>query len=444
MKAPLKIALLYCLIGILWITLSDRFLLVFLTKNELLALTYLQTIKGFFYVFSTATLLYFLIQSHDQRQRQHIRTLEELNANLIHQREIIERTHHDLEESEKRYSNLFQICPLPMWVFDSVSYKFLDVNLAAISHYGYSRDEFLNMTIMDIRPANEVNRTIDVVDNTLSGNDPFFKGIFHHVKKDDTLIEVEIRSDFFVFKGNKARIVLINDVTELLHMQRSLKEAYENIIHSEDRERERFAAELHDGITQNLVAIKHFISMVDAKEQCLKENPIFAMLEGLVDNTIKECRQIVYDMRPKLLFEIGLHGMLISMCDKLNLAKGIQINYILDNRMDELLQPSVKFHIYRLLQENFNNTLKHAQATQIDLQVICENKNVTITFLDNGIGLDSALIKSETCFLGIKHRLVPINGAFTIESVLGTGTKFTYTIPFSSEPIASTIDQSCM
>lgn len=437
MKASLKIALIYCLIGILWITLSDRFLLVFLTENELLSLTYLQTIKGFFYVFSTATLLYFLIQSNDQKQRLQIRRLEELNTHLIHQQEVIEKTHHELEESEKRYSNLFQICPLPMWVFDSMSYKFLDVNLAAINHYGYSREEFLEMTIMDIRPVNEVNRTIDVVDNTLSGIDPFYKGIFHHIKKDDTLIEVEIRSDFFIFKGNKARIVLINDVTELLQMQRSLKEAYENIIDSEDRERERFAAELHDGITQNLVAIKHFISMIDSKEQGLKENPVFSMLEELVENTIKECRQIVYDMRPKMLYETGLVGMIKSMCDKLNLAQGVQINYQLDDKIDEVLLSSTKFHIYRMLQENLNNTLKHSEAKKIELLIICENNEVKIEFSDNGIGMDPDLINSESSFLGIKHRLVPINGTFHVECGLEHGVKFNYSIPVSNDQIES-------
>lgn len=288
MKAPLKIALIYCLIGILWILLSDQFLLVFLTKNELIALTYFQTIKGFLYVFLTALILYFLIRSNYLKQLGQISKLEEMNADLKLQRTINEKTFQNLKESEKKYSNLFLLCPLPLWVFDSVSYRFLDVNLAAINHYGYSREEFMEMTIMDIRPANEVNRTIDVLDNSLKGNNVYYKGVFQHVKKDGSVIDVEIRSDSFKYKDYSARLVLVNDVTELFKMQRSLKEAYENIIHSEDRERERFAGELHDGITQNLVAIKHFISMIETKDNDVKDQPIYPVLKELVDNSIKE------------------------------------------------------------------------------------------------------------------------------------------------------------
>lgn len=431
MKAPLKIALIYCLIGILWITLSDRFLLVFLTKNELLALTYLQTIKGFFYVFSTATLLYFLIQSNDKRQRMQINKLEELNNNLTKQRQLNERTKDELTESENRYSNLFQICPLPMWVFDSVNYRFLDVNQAAIQHYGYSRGEFLEMTIMDIRPVHEVNHTINVVDNSQSGKSPFYKGVFQHAKKDGTITEVEIRSDFFDFKGRKARIVLINDITELLKMQRSLKEAYENIIHSEDRERERFAAELHDGITQNLVAVKHFISMMAENDNGIKEQPIFPVLEELVADTIKECRQIVYDMRPKMLFESGLIGTIKSMCDNLNLANGMQITYHFDDKIDELIESTIKFHIYRLIQENFNNTLKHANATCIEIKLFIDNTDLKIEFSDNGKGIENDILYSESSFLAIKHRLIPINGTFNIENQKEGGVKFTYKIPLA-------------
>lgn len=431
MKAPLKIALIYCLIGILWILLSDQFLLVFLTKNELIALTYFQTIKGFLYVFLTALILYFLIRSNYLKQLGQISKLEEMNADLKLQRTINEKTFQNLKESEKKYSNLFLLCPLPLWVFDSVSYRFLDVNLAAINHYGYSREEFMEMTIMDIRPANEVNRTIDVLDNSLKGNNVYYKGVFQHVKKDGSVIDVEIRSDSFKYKDYSARLVLVNDVTELFKMQRSLKEAYENIIHSEDRERERFAGELHDGITQNLVAIKHFISMVETKDNDVKDQPIYPVLKELVDNSIKECRQIVYDMRPKILQESGLVGMIKSMCDNFNMVNGIHITYQFDDDIDDLIQPSIKFHIYRLIQENFNNTLKHANASLIELSFKYENSAFLIEFSDNGKGIDRDIIDNETSFMGIKHRLIPMNGEFKIENIVEGGIKFSYRIPTS-------------
>lgn len=141
---------------------------------------------------------------------------DELNAVTLYKSIIYslerKRFTNSLKESEKRYSDLFHLSPLPMWVFDTETLQFLDVNEAAINHYGYSFGEFLSMTIKDIRPEEEIN----MLDNTLAKDlkTSVHKGIFKHKKKDGAIIHVDIQSSALMYKDKKAKIVVSTDVTE--------------------------------------------------------------------------------------------------------------------------------------------------------------------------------------------------------------------------------------
>lgn len=120
----------------------------------------------------------------------------------------------ELEESEKRYSDLFQLSPQPMWVYDLETLEFLNVNNAAIRHYGYSLEEFLNMTIRDIRPEEEMDKLNEALLVTRKTATYHYNGISRHRKKDGDIIQAEIQSNGIYINGRKARVVLINDITE--------------------------------------------------------------------------------------------------------------------------------------------------------------------------------------------------------------------------------------
>src|SRR6266545_2795641 len=128
------------------------------------------------------------------------------------------RAEEELRVSEKRYRLLFEKNPFPMWVFDKETLAFLAVNEAACGHYGYSRDEFLSMTIKDIRPPEDVPALLHRISEERAGYRR--SGIARqHQKKDGTLISVEITSDPLVFDGRDARLVLANDVTARLRAE---------------------------------------------------------------------------------------------------------------------------------------------------------------------------------------------------------------------------------
>jgi diguanylate cyclase (GGDEF)-like protein/PAS domain S-box-containing protein len=143
---------------------------------------------------------------------------------IILARDITERklSEEAVRERDARYRVMFQANPLPMWVYDLRSLRFLAVNDAAIGHYGYSMEEFLSMTIEDIRPAEDIPFLKDALANkVMQGGEK--SRIWRHRKRDGTLIDVEITSHRLGFGDYDAVMVLAHDVTERLKAERHLR-----------------------------------------------------------------------------------------------------------------------------------------------------------------------------------------------------------------------------
>jgi len=134
-----------------------------------------------------------------------------------------------LEESEEKYSELFHSSPLPMFVFEIETQNFLDVNEAFIEHYGYSRDEFLKMNLMEIRPFEE----FPSLERLLAGDDCDHKnhrlGVFKHLKKNGEVIQVDIRSNLIQYKGKNAEVTIATDITERLNYIKAIEQQNERL-----------------------------------------------------------------------------------------------------------------------------------------------------------------------------------------------------------------------
>ena len=137
------------------------------------------------------------------------------------------RAEERLRASEEWYRLLFDANPLPMWVYDIETLAFLGVNDAAVSHYGYSRAEFLGMRITDIRPADEVPKVLAAA--RAPDSPEFDGGVWHHRTKDGETILVEVVTHALTVLDRPARLTLAHDVTERKRAERELRETNDTL-----------------------------------------------------------------------------------------------------------------------------------------------------------------------------------------------------------------------
>ena len=128
-----------------------------------------------------------------------------------------------LKTSEEQYRLLFETNPMPMWAFDVETSRFVAVNNAAVEHYGYSRDEFLEMTIFDVRLPEYAHEVLSL-EERLKGGAVDLAGR-HHLKKDGTVIDVDLTVHLLPFGDRATRLVLINDVTQKKAIEAAFRES---------------------------------------------------------------------------------------------------------------------------------------------------------------------------------------------------------------------------
>ena len=341
-----------------------------------------------------------------------------------------------LQRSERNYHELFAANPNPMWVFDLEALAFLDVNDAAIYRYGYSREEFLQMTIMDIHVPEENERLRDAIARTDSGYAAL--GAWRHRRKDGTEMLVEINSHPILFAGRQAMATLAHDVTAQRQAEQALNVAMDRLrtlstrlIDAQENERRNVSRELHDEIGQSLTAIKIML-------QTMKRNPgggLDQLGEAIViaDRALDQVRDLSRMLRPSHLDDLGLVTALRSLSDRLSRSTGLDIQVIASSDT-ERLPGGIETACFRVAQEALTNVMRHAQASRVDLTVQPAPDGVRLQVRDNGQGFDAdaALAVAGRVSMGLlsmQERAQLAGGRLTIQSVPGTGTTVDLWLP---------------
>lgn len=181
---PTTTVIIYVICGIAWILGTDALLLEFQRELSLRFLWFGQHFKGILYILLSSFLLHGLIKRNMSR----------------------------LELSQKAYMRMFRENPQPMWIFSTKDFRFLEVNDAAIRLYGYSREEFLQITILDIRPPDDIPRVKE--NSQEAGTGTITSGQWRHYKKDGTLMYVRVEAFSTNYDKHPAEVVSIFDITE--------------------------------------------------------------------------------------------------------------------------------------------------------------------------------------------------------------------------------------
>lgn len=205
MPSEVRISLVYLIAGAIWITTSDAIVFGLFGRNPLL-LEIVQSVKGIGFVGFTAFLLFVLLRREFLKQRHQMA---------------------QIAEQEEKFHHFFVNHPQPMWVYDLETQVFLDVNDAALAHYGYNRPEFMGLTLKNICSPEELPR----LEENLRQPAIFLENrrCWQQRRKNGSLFSVEIASHHILYEGHPAVWVQLEDVTEQQQAETALIESEQRL-----------------------------------------------------------------------------------------------------------------------------------------------------------------------------------------------------------------------
>lgn len=209
------------------------------------------------------------------------------------------------------------------------------------------------------------------------------------------------------------------------------------IIQTEERERKRFAKDLHDGLGPLLSTVKMSVSSLAQMKHDAISQEIVENTELVINEAIKSLKEISDNLSPHILNNFGLLRALNNFCNKINVARTIKINLESDLK-DERFDSNVEVVLYRVICELINNTIKHAKAKKIDLSLTKEGDYLTIVFKDDGKGFDVKKIMEQPSGSGmglsnIYSRINSLKGEINVESEHKKGTLVTIKVLMNGE-----------
>lgn len=205
------------------------------------------------------------------------------------------------------------------------------------------------------------------------------------------------------------------------------------IIETEENERQRLARELHDGVGQLLSATKLNLSSLENNKCTPEEKLRLVNSMDILDESIREIRNISHNMVPDILLKFGLKRAIEDFILRINQTKKLEIHFECNGFEENSLEDTDKLMLYRLIQESVNNTIKYAQATNMTIQLSGDINEISLLMEDNGKGFDieEAKRKGGIGFKNMQLRTEYLKGKLEIDSSPKNGTTIIIEIPLS-------------
>ena len=312
--------------------------------------------------------------------------------------------------------------PVVFYISEDLNIPFITENVSQI--VGFTAEEFKSGSVKwidRIHPLdlNKVLSKLEKIHETGSGNLEY-----RWQAKDNTWHWFLDHISVTPSESNSKRICgTWVDITDITEKEEELAKANVDLVLAEEEERARIAYELHDGLLQLLASAKLYLSVAKVTND-------FSSLQKTLDEAIFEARAVTSTLFPKHLIDRGLLSALKELFLAAERSSGVSINFKYSPSLSTIrLSDTIRFNLYRLIQESLNNTIKHAGATEVTITFNFENENLIVIFSDNGKGLDSEAMGRKSGFMSIKRRIKALKSQFEILDFKAGHLSFKYTIP---------------
>jgi PAS domain S-box-containing protein len=337
--------------------------------------------------------------------------------------EKLKTTTEQLHEREERLRHFYEATTDGIILHENG--KPLLVNHALSSLTGFSEQELMQKEIKGIITS-VINRT-EVTD---------YLNIHAYeascISKSGKTFPVEVQQGFVEYKGRKIDATVLRDITQRKEVESALKDERAKrlsaLIDGQEMERQRVSRELHDGLGQFLIAIKLKLENIIYTQQAYKGSLL--EVQEMFNTTIDEVRRISDNLMPSILKEFGLETALRNLCKLMAQASNINIRFEslpLKRKMEE----RISTYLYRISQEALNNVVKHAQATEVGIELLELGNYIQLIIEDNGKGfdVDKHFNSQGNGIYNMRERINVIGGSIEIKSKPGKGTIIDIKIP---------------
>ncbi len=359
-----------------------------------------------------------LIYSADQRPIRMIGAIQDITARKQSEETIL--------ASEEKYRQIFYKNPFSTWIFELGSLQIVEVNDAALEKYGFDKNEFHQLTMRDIHSPGEAEDFMEYL-KTATELQAGSRKLWHHHKKSGDVMIVEITSHLIDYFGKMCMQVIINDVTERIRLEKELalqqklkqQQITEVVLDAQERERFELGQELHDNINQILATSKLYLDV--AIEEREPRFELLAKSRKNISMAIEEIRKLSRELITPSLNDLGLVQSIKELIRSIQMVKKMKIRLIISGVDEESLQPEQKITIYRIIQEQLNNILKHAHASVVVLELNKIKEQIMLRVTDDGKGFDPRIRRKGVGLSNIISRAELYNGKVEIDSSPGKG-----------------------
>lgn len=354
-----------------------------------------------------------------------MRTERELTRLTLNLEKLVVEKSEKLITSEENFKKLFEKSSEIKIIFRRNG-KIIQVNDRAETVIKLSREVLLKQNIKKIWDADIISNFDKI---SLDFNDELYHTFETTVfTSENVKIPYEISLIPVKYFGERVILATGRDISVRKEMNKIILKA---IIETEEKERKRFAQEIHDGLGAYLSSIKMYIDIIsDGRVTDEKLPDIFMKIQNLITDAAESAKEISNNINPHILINLGLEKSIQIIISKFTSEAGIEPDIFIQTN-DIILDDNFASSIYRVITELLNNTIKHAAANKINLSLIINSSSLVLNYSDNGKGFDVNQMKNSprgNGLINIQNRVKSLNGKAEIFSKPGEGTKYSITI----------------
>ncbi len=347
----------------------------------------------------------------------------------------------DLRRSEQRMRALLSALPDLIFSYDAEG-RFLDFVSTQGDPPAMPPEQFLGRKVNEILPPELSDATVHSIRRALDGEMPIYEYPLHVPFPDGPVRHYEAR---YVAIGEDEVMAITRNITDrkqseaqLMDYQQQLRSLASELSLTEERERRRIAAELHDRIGQALALCRLRLRTVRDTVDSPDAERAVADVRGLIEQTIRDTRSLTFELSPPVLYELGFEPGVEWLAEHLGEEHGLKIR-VQDDGEPKPLDEDVRTVLFTAVRELLINSAKHAAASEAVVRMSRGGDRIRIEVSDDGVGFDPAQAASARAespghpfgLFSIRERLGPLGGTLMIDSAPGRGTRATVVAPLA-------------